>query len=94
MIILIFLAAALQSPVLKSRLYATQFLIVLLRTKAVDFVEWGMPLLIKQINDKETSISQVALEILTEACHDQVYFAFRKYYLNNFVNKYFANSCI
>lgn len=54
------------------RLYATQFLLVLLRAKIPNFEVWGLPLLIKQTRDKERKVVLAALEILDEACHDRV----------------------
>lgn len=54
------------------RLYATQFLLVLLRAKIPNFEVWGLPLLIKQTRDKERKVILTALEILDEACHDRV----------------------
>lgn len=54
------------------RLYATQFMLVLLRAKIPNFEVWGLPLLIKQTRDKERKVVLAALEILDEACHDRV----------------------
>lgn len=54
------------------RLYATQFMLVLLRAKTPNFEVWGLPLLIKQTRDKERKVVLAALEILDEACHDRV----------------------
>lgn len=56
------------------RLYATQFMLVLLRAKVPNFEVWGLPLLIRQTKDKERKIVLAALEILDEACHDRVGF--------------------
>lgn len=56
------------------RLYATQFLLVLLRAKIPNFEIWGLPLLITQVRDKERSVVLAALEILDEACHERVKF--------------------
>ncbi|XP_055313742.1 rapamycin-insensitive companion of mTOR isoform X2 [Sitodiplosis mosellana] len=55
------------------RLYATQFLLVLLRAKIPNFEVWGLPLLVKQTRDKERKVVLAALEILDEACHDRTY---------------------
>lgn len=54
------------------RLYATQFMLVLLRAKIPNFEVWGLPMLIKQTRDKERKVVVAALEILNEACHDRV----------------------
>lgn len=54
------------------RLYATQFMLVLLRAKIPNFEVWGLPMLIKQTRDKERKVVLAALEILDEACHDRV----------------------
>lgn len=54
------------------RLYATQFMLVLMRSKINNFEVWGLPLLIKQTKDKERVVVLAALEILDEACHDRV----------------------
>lgn len=54
------------------RLYATQFMLVLMRAKIPNFEIWGLPLLIKQIRDRDTTVSLQALEILHESCHDRV----------------------
>jgi rapamycin-insensitive companion of mTOR len=62
-----------QSPNVAARLYATQFLMVLLRAKIPNFEVWGIPLLIRQTLDSDTSIKLSALEIIDEACHDRTY---------------------
>lgn len=54
------------------RLYATQFMLVLLRAKVPNFEVWGLPLIIRQTKDKERKIRLAALEILDEACYDRV----------------------
>lgn len=54
------------------RLYATQFMLVLMRAKIPNFEIWGLPLVIKQVKDREPTVSLTALEILHEACHDRV----------------------
>lgn len=65
--------ALMKSPQRAARLYATQFLLVLLRSKIPNFEIWGIPLLIKLAHDKERSIMLAALEILEEACYDRTY---------------------
>jgi rapamycin-insensitive companion of mTOR len=61
------------SPSHASRLYATQFLLVLLRARLPTVEEWGIPLLLKQLADKDRSIMLASMEILEEACHENVY---------------------
>lgn len=61
------------SPSHASRLYATQFLLVLLRARLPTVEEWGIPLLLKQLADKDRSIMLASIEILEEACHENVY---------------------
>jgi rapamycin-insensitive companion of mTOR len=62
-----------ETPHTSTRLFATQFLLVLLRAKIPNFEVWGIPLLIRQTLDKEKSIVLSALEIIDEACHDRTY---------------------
>lgn len=66
------LAAVLTCPIENSRLYATQFLLVLLRANLTDFPKWGIPLLVKQLNDEARAVYLSALNSLHEACemHD------------------------
>lgn len=61
------------SPSHSSRLYATQFLQTLLRARLPTFEEWGIPLLMKQLADQDRSIVLESLNILDEACHENVY---------------------
>lgn len=61
------------SPIPASRLYATQFLLILLRAKMPTVEEWGIPLLLKQLTDEDRSIVLATLDILDEACHENVY---------------------
>lgn len=61
------------SPAHASRLYATQFLLILVRARLPSFEEWGIPLLMKQLADKDRAIVIATLEILDEACHENVY---------------------
>lgn len=51
-----------------SRLYATQFLRVLLRANVSGFSDWGTQLLVVQLYDNCQSIALAALDILDEAC--------------------------
>lgn len=61
------------SPSHASRLYATQFMLILLRARLPTVEEWGIPLLMKQLADKDRSIVLATLDILEEACHENVY---------------------
>lgn len=54
------------------RLYATQFMLVLLRAKIPNFEVWGLPLLIRQTKDKDRTVALSAMEILDEACYERV----------------------
>ncbi|XP_034669352.1 rapamycin-insensitive companion of mTOR isoform X2 [Drosophila subobscura] len=61
------------------RLYATQFMAVLLRARLPHFEVWGIPLIIHQTKDADRSVVLAAMEVLEEACHD-------KYYLEEIVS--------
>ncbi|KAL3268353.1 hypothetical protein HHI36_007469 [Cryptolaemus montrouzieri] len=61
------LAAILKCNIESSRLYATQFLLILLRSGVPNFASWGIPLLVDQLSDTAKVISLVALSILHEA---------------------------
>ncbi|XP_068141210.1 LOW QUALITY PROTEIN: rapamycin-insensitive companion of mTOR [Drosophila tropicalis] len=61
------------------RLYATQFLAVLLRARLPNFEVWGLPLIIQQTKDADRSVILAAMDVLEEACHD-------KYYLEEIVS--------
>lgn len=54
------------------RLYATQFMLVLLRAKIPNFEVWGLPLLIRQTKDKDRTVALSAMDILDEACFERV----------------------
>lgn len=62
------LSAVLTCPVENSRLYATQFLLVLLRAGLPNFATWGLPLLVNQLTDKSRTVRLSALCTLQEAC--------------------------
>lgn len=51
-----------------SRLYATQFLLVLLRAGLPSFERWGVEMLVKQLFDQSKAVSLAALNIAHEAC--------------------------
>jgi hypothetical protein len=73
----IILSKVLKSPVEGSRLYATKFLLVLIRAHTPDFANWGMELLVMQLYDPSIQVSLVASDILDEACDHQVRFSMR-----------------
>ncbi|XP_076812453.1 rapamycin-insensitive companion of mTOR-like isoform X2 [Clavelina lepadiformis] len=56
-----------------SRLYATGFLRVLLRSNCPGFQRWGTELLTTQLFDKSNDVAAEALDILHEACDDRDY---------------------
>ncbi|XP_078485410.1 rapamycin-insensitive companion of mTOR isoform X2 [Ciona intestinalis] len=71
-------ARAVLSKVLKicneaSRLYATGFLRVLLRTNCPGFHHWGSELLTTQLFDRSNEVTAEAIDILHEACDDKQY---------------------
>jgi hypothetical protein len=51
-----------------SRLYATNFLRVLLRLRFRDFGKWALELLVTQLADSNDQVQSTALDILQEAC--------------------------
>ncbi|XP_030382024.1 rapamycin-insensitive companion of mTOR [Scaptodrosophila lebanonensis] len=55
------------------RLYATQFLSVLLRARLPNFEVWGIPLIIEQAQDADRSVVLAAMDVLEEACHEKYY---------------------
>ncbi|XP_028898249.2 rapamycin-insensitive companion of mTOR isoform X2 [Zeugodacus cucurbitae] len=67
------------AKVRSGRLYATQFLTVLLRARLHNFEVWGIPLIIQQTKDPDRSVVLAALDVLEEACHE-------KYYLEEIVS--------
>lgn len=62
------LGGVLKCPVESSRLYATQFLLVLLRAGISNFSDWGVRFLVKQLKDSSRSVYLTALNTLHEAC--------------------------
>lgn len=54
------------------RLYATQFMLVLMRAKIPNFEVWGLPMLIRQTKDKDRTVALYAMEILDESCYERV----------------------
>ncbi|XP_055941079.1 rapamycin-insensitive companion of mTOR-like [Argiope bruennichi] len=51
-----------------TRLYATNFLLILLRAKLPDFRKWAIEVLVYQLHDTSKLVSAAALDILDEAC--------------------------
>lgn len=62
------LSAVLKCPIESSRLYATQFLLVLLRAGISNFSDWGVKWLVNQLKDHSRSVCLIALNSLHEAC--------------------------
>ncbi|XP_030749931.1 rapamycin-insensitive companion of mTOR [Sitophilus oryzae] len=62
------LEAVLTCEVENSRLYATQFMLVLLRVKSPNFASWAIRLLVRQLDDESRKVSLSALSTLHEAC--------------------------
>lgn len=62
------LASVLKCSNENSRLYATQFLQVLLRAGLPQFFNWGVKLLTVQLEDKSRTVHLTALSALHEAC--------------------------
>lgn len=62
------ISAVLTCPVESSRLYATQFLLVLLRAGLPYFAAWGVKLLANQLADRSRAIRLSAIATLQEAC--------------------------
>lgn len=54
-----------------SRLYATQFMLVLLRAGLPDFENWAIELLVNQLSDDSKAIMLASLSILHEACEQR-----------------------
>ncbi|KAB7494664.1 Rapamycin-insensitive companion of mTOR [Armadillidium nasatum] len=56
-----------------NRMYATQFLRVLVRCHAKDFTKWGIELLVGQLDDPSKLVALTALDILDEAMDHEEY---------------------
>ena len=59
-------------PLQESRLYATQHMRVFLRSNAPFFINWGMEMLIEQLYDIDKEVANEAIDILDEACEEEV----------------------
>eukprot|EP01114_Cavostelium_apophysatum_P016624 TRINITY_DN4775_c0_g1_i1.p1 TRINITY_DN4775_c0_g1~~TRINITY_DN4775_c0_g1_i1.p1 ORF type:complete len:1113 (-),score=304.93 TRINITY_DN4775_c0_g1_i1:63-3401(-) len=66
----VILAKALTSASKVVRYLATRHMRVLLRAGVQDFSEWGVEFLVKQLNDPDAKVAQIALNILDEACDE------------------------
>lgn len=53
-------------------MYATKFLRVLIRARALDFAEWGIELLVGQLYDESKLVALAALDVLDEVLEDEV----------------------
>ncbi|XP_054724795.1 rapamycin-insensitive companion of mTOR-like [Uloborus diversus] len=51
-----------------TRLYATNFLLILLRAKLADYRKWAIEVLVTQLYDVSKIVSSAAIDILDEAC--------------------------
>lgn len=57
-----------------ARLYGTQLLRAFIRVGAEDFSRWGVELLVGQLHDESRLVSLAALDVLDEACDNEVSF--------------------
>lgn len=55
-----------------ARLYAVQWLHVLLRAHVPFFSSWGLELLNAQLYDQSKAVALEALSVLSEACEEEV----------------------
>jgi rapamycin-insensitive companion of mTOR len=55
-----------------TRLYATRFIGVLIRSRTQNIAQWGISLLVMQLSDKSSIIPWVSLDLLAEACDDKM----------------------
>ncbi|XP_065337651.1 rapamycin-insensitive companion of mTOR isoform X2 [Cloeon dipterum] len=67
------LGKVLKSPLESSRIYATKFFLLLVRSHVADFELWGIELLVMQLYDSSTQVSLAASDILDEACDYKPY---------------------
>ena len=56
----------------ETRLYATQHMRVFLRCIMPFFISWGMEMLITQLYDTDLEVANEAVDILDEACEEEV----------------------
>nr|XP_050846780.1 rapamycin-insensitive companion of mTOR isoform X2 [Vespula vulgaris] len=62
-----------ESSLESTRLYATQFLRLILRAKMSDAYHWAMTLLTEKLTDTSKVVALTALEVLHEACEETEY---------------------
>lgn len=55
-----------------TRLYATRHMRIFLRLNAPLFISWGMEMLIGQLYDLSSEVAEEAIDILDEACEEEV----------------------
>ncbi len=53
-------------------MYATRHMRILLRLNAPFFISWGMEMLIGQLYDMSPTIAEEAIDVLDEACEEEV----------------------
>ncbi|XP_003700779.2 rapamycin-insensitive companion of Tor isoform X1 [Megachile rotundata] len=56
-----------------TRLYATQFLRLILRARMIDAYRWAIALLLNRLSDSNKTVALTALEALHEACEEPEY---------------------
>lgn len=56
-----------------TRVYATQFLRIILRARMVDAYQWAIGLLLNKLSDSSRVVALAALEVLHEACEEPEY---------------------
>ncbi|KAK0085804.1 hypothetical protein PV326_005791 [Microctonus aethiopoides] len=57
----------------QTRIYTTQFLCLILRSKMDDVCHWALKLIIERLTDESKQVALIALEILHEACEEREY---------------------
>lgn len=62
-----------EATIENTRLYATQFLRLVLRAKMTDAFQWAMTLLSGRLSDSSKTVALAALEALHEACEEPEY---------------------
>ncbi|XP_012288713.1 rapamycin-insensitive companion of mTOR [Orussus abietinus] len=62
-----------EAPLESTRLYATQFLRLVLRARMTDAYQWAMMLLSDRLSDTSRAVALAALEALHEACEEPKY---------------------
>ncbi|XP_014479539.1 PREDICTED: rapamycin-insensitive companion of mTOR [Dinoponera quadriceps] len=62
-----------EATLASTRLYAAQFLRLILRARMTDAVRWAMSLLAERLSDASTAVAFTALDALHEACEESEY---------------------